>query len=103
MSMANRILEIFVGLILFVAGAGIIYAFHTLNWPHGLNIWDAGFLILAEGYSIIGSLLILLGIRYTFGRRSFIEQRISRSLAHFVIVMVLLSLLTLAAMIYTLR
>ena len=103
MRMAERIFQIFVGLVLFVAGAGIIYAFHTQDWNKGHDVWDAGFLLLAEAYSIIGSLFILLGLRHAFGRRSFIEQRISRSLRHFVVVVGLLSFVILAAMIFVLR
>jgi 4-amino-4-deoxy-L-arabinose transferase-like glycosyltransferase len=101
--MAERIFQIFVGLVLFVAGAGIIYAFHAQDWHKGHDIWDVGFLLLAEAYSIIGSLFILLGLRYAFGRHSFIEQRISRSLRHFMVVVVLLSLAILVAMIFALR
>jgi hypothetical protein len=103
MSMVKRIFQVFVGFVLFVAGAGIIYAFHTHEWHRGHDIWDGGFLLLAEAYSIIGSLFILLGLRYAFGRQSFIEQRIVRSLRHFVVVVVLLSLAILAAMIFSLR
>jgi hypothetical protein len=101
--MAARIFQIFVGLVLFVTGAGIIYAFHTLAWHTGHDIWDAGFLLLAEAYSIIGSLFILLGLRYAVGQRSFVERWISRSLRHFAVVVVLLSLAIVAAMIFALR
>lgn len=97
--MVERIFQIFVGCLLFVVGALIIYAFHAHGWPRGRDIWDGGFLLIAEAYSIVGSLFILLGLRYAFGRRSFIEQWISRSLRHFVVVCVLLSLAILAAMI----
>ncbi len=103
MSMVERIFQIFVGLVLFAAGASIIYAFHAHGWHIGHDIWDAGFLLIAEAYSIVGSLFILLGLRYAFGRHSFIEQRISRSLRHFVVVCVLLSLAIMAAMILSLR
>ena len=103
MSMAERIFQVFVGLVSVVAGSGIIYAFHTQDWHKGHDVWDIGFILLAEAYSIIGSLFILLGLRYALGRRSFIEQRISRSLRHFVVVLVLLSLTILAAMIFVSR
>jgi hypothetical protein len=103
MSITERIFQVFVGLVLVVAGAGIIYAFHTQDWYKGHDVWDIGFILLAEAYSIIGSLFILLGLRYTLGRHSFIEQKISRSLRHFVIVLVLLSLTILAAMIFVSR
>ncbi|HEY1662585.1 MAG TPA: hypothetical protein VGI03_09220 [Verrucomicrobiae bacterium] len=99
--MTERIFQIFGGLVLFVAGAGIIYAFHTQDWHRGHDIWDGGFLLIAEAYSIVGSLFILLGLRYAFGRHSFIEQRISRSLRHFAVVVVLLSLAILVAMIFS--
>src|SRR3954469_13704301 len=101
--MVERIFQIFVGLVLFIAGAGIIYAFHTLDWHRGHDIWDGGFLLLIEAYSIVGSLFILLGLRYAFGRRRFIEQRIARSLRHFTVVVVLLSLAICAALIFSLR
>jgi hypothetical protein len=102
MSMTERIFQVFVGLVLFIAGAGIIYAFHTQDWHKGHDIWDGGFLLIAEAYSIVGSLFILLGLRYAFGRQSFIERRISRSLRHFVVVVILLSLAILAAFIFSL-
>jgi hypothetical protein len=101
--MAERIFGIFAGLVLCVAGSCIIYAFQAHGWQKGHDVWDAGFLLLAEAYSIIDSLFILLGLRYMLGRRSYIEQRISRSLKHFAVVLVLLSLMILAAMIFTLR
>lgn len=103
MSMVERNFQIFVGLLLFVVGALIIYAFHAHGWSRGHDIWDGGFLLIAEAYSIVGSLFILLGLRYAFGRRRIIEQWISGSLRHFVVVCVLLSLAILAAMILSLR
>src|ERR1022692_637872 len=103
MSMTERIFPVFVGLVLVVAGSGIIYAFHTQDWHKGHDVWDIGFLLLAEAYSIIGCLFILRGLRYALGRRSLIEQRISRSLRHFVVVLVLLSLTILAGMIFVSR
>src|SRR5580765_2057291 len=103
MNMVERIFQIFVGLVLFIAGAGIIYAFHTQDWHKGHDIWDGGFLLIAEAYSIVGSLFILLGLRYAFGKRRFIERGISRSLHHFAVVVVLLSLAILAGLIFSLR
>src|ERR1700743_120030 len=103
MGMVERIFQIFVGLILFIPGAGLIYAFPPHGWPQGHDIWDAGFLLIAEAYSIVGSLFILLGLRYALGRPTFIEQTISRSLRHFVIAVILLSLAILAAFIFSLR
>lgn len=103
MSITERIFQVFVGLVLFVAGAGIIYAFHTQDWHKGHDIWDGGFLLIAEAYSIIGSLFILLGLRYIFGQQSFIERRILRTLRHFAVVVILLSLAIVAAFIFTLR
>jgi hypothetical protein len=103
MSMVERIFQIFVGLVLFIAGAGIIYAFHTHGWQKGHDVWDGGFLLLTEAYSIVGSLFILLGLRYAFGRRSSIERWISRSLRHFAVVVVLLSLAILVAFIFSSR
>lgn len=101
--MTERIFQIFVGLVLLFAGAGIIYAFQTQDWHKGHDIWDGGFLLLAEAYSIVGSFFILLGLRYAFGRRSFIERGISRSLRHFAVVVILLSLVILAAFIFSLK
>ena len=95
--MVERIFQIFVGLVLFVAGAGIIYAFHNLDWHKGHDIWDVGFLLIAEAYSVAGSLFILLGLRYALGRQSFIERNILRSLRHFAVAVVLLSLAFLVA------
>jgi hypothetical protein len=103
MSMAARIFEIFVGLVLLITGALIIYAIRGFDWQQGHDIWDGGFLLLAEAYSIIGSLFILLGLRYVLGRQSFIERRISRSLRDFAFVLFFLSLAILAAFIFSLR
>ena len=102
MSMAERLLQVFVGLVLVVAGGGIIYAFHAHAWPRGHDIWDGGFLLLAEAYSIVGSLFILLGLRYAVGPRSFIDRWIASSLRHFVGVVVVVSIAILAAMIFSL-
>ncbi len=101
MSIVERIFQIFTGLVLLVAGAGIIYVFQTLDWRRGQDVWDVGFLLLAEAYSIIGSLFVLLGLRYPLGPRGFIEARIAKSLRRFVGVVVLLSLAILAAMIFS--
>jgi len=103
MSRIERIFQIFVGLVLFIAGAGIIYASHAQNSHKGHDIWDVGFLLITEAYSIVGSLFILLGLRYAFGRHNFIEQRISRSLRHFVVAVILLSMAILVAFIFSLR
>lgn len=102
MSMAGRLFQIFVGLVLLVAGAGIIYAFRAHTWPKGHDIWDGGFLLLAEAYSVIGSLFILLGLRYAIGPQSFVERRIAKSLRHLFGVVVLLSFAILAAIIFSL-
>ena len=103
MSMFERIFQIFVGVVLFIAGAGIIYTFQTLDWHRGHDMWDGGFLLIVEAYSIVGSLFVLLGLRYAFGKRSVIEQWIARSLRHFVVVVVLLSLAISAALIFSVR
>ena len=100
MRKVERICQIFAGLVLIIAGAGIIYAFQTSDWHRGHNFWDIAYLLLVEAYSLVGSLFILLGLRYAFGRRRFIEQTISRSLRHFAVVAILLSLVVAAAMIF---
>ena len=74
MSMAERIFPIFVGLVLLVIGAGIVYAFHAFGWQKGHDIWDVGFFLVAEAYSIVGSLFLLLGLRYAFGRHRLISH-----------------------------
>jgi hypothetical protein len=103
MSFASRILEIFVGLVLVITGALIIYAFHAHGWRKQGDIWDIGFLLLVEAYSIVGSLFILLGLRYAVGRHRLVEQWISKSLRHLAVVVVLLSFSILAAMIFVFR
>ena len=103
MRIVDRIFQIFVGLLLFVTGAGIIYAFHAFGWQKGHDIWDGGFFLIAEAYSLVGSLFILLGLRYAFGRQSSIERNISRSLRNFAVAVVLLSLAILVAFIFSLR
>ena len=103
MSTTARIVEVFVGLVLVVTGALIIYAFHTQGWRKQADIWDVGFFLLVEAYSIVGSLFILIGLRYAFGRHKFVERCISKSLRHFAMVVVLLSFAILAAMIFIFR
>jgi len=103
MRAAERIFQVFVGLVLFCAGVGIIYAFHSHGSHIIHDVWDGRFLLLAEAYSIIGSLFILLGFRYAFGQHSFVERWIARSLRQFAVLVVLLSLAILVAMIYILR
>lgn len=93
----HRILNATVGIVLVIAGSGIIYAFHTLPHWKGHDVWDAGFLLITEAYSIVGSLFILLGLRYAFGDSRFIQRTIARSLRHFIAAVVLLSLAILGA------
>jgi hypothetical protein len=50
----------------------------------------------------VGSLFVLLGLRYALGRHRFIERSISRSLRHFAVAVVLLSLAILAALVFSL-
>jgi hypothetical protein len=99
----QRILHLAVGLVLVVAGTGIIYAFHTLPQWWGHDIWDASFLLLSEAYSIVGSLFILLGVRYALGESRFVERIIARSLRHFIAAVILLSLVILAAVIFNMH
>ncbi len=103
MNTTARIFEVFVGLVLVATGALIIYAFHAHGWRKQADIWDIGFFLLVEAYSIVGSLFILLGLRYALGRQKFVERWISKSLRHFAIVVVLLSFAILAAMIFIFR
>jgi len=98
--MTERIFKIISGSVLLIAGAGIIYAFQMQDWHKNHDVWDAGFLLIAEAYSAVGSLFILLGLRYIFGSHSFIEQKISRALRHFWLTVILLSFGILAAMIF---
>ena len=100
MSPIQRILHAAVGLVLVTAGAGIIYAFHALPQWKGHDVWDVGFLLITEAYSIVGSLFILLGLRYALGESPFIERTIARSLRHFAVAVVLLSLAILVALIF---
>ena len=103
MSTIQRILNAAVGVVLVIAGTGIIYAFHTLQQSKSHDIWDAGFLLITEAYSIVGSLFILLGLRYALGDSMFIRRTIARSLRHFFVAVVLLSLATLAAVAFASR
>ena len=72
MSVAERIWQVFVGTVLIVTGALILYAFHFLvrlgdSW---LDVVGIG--LVVEAYFIVGSFFILLGLRYAFGPQSFI-------------------------------
>jgi hypothetical protein len=104
MKIVNRFIGILIGLILIVAGAGIIFAFCKLKEQQSSgDIWDNGFLLIDEAYSIIGSLFCLLGLRYILGQRKIIEQKIASSLRHFATTVFPLSLAVLAAVIYSTR
>jgi hypothetical protein len=103
MSIIQRSLYVAVGLVLFIAGVGIIYAFHSLPQYKAHDIWDGGFLLVTEAYSIVGSLFILLGLRYALGERKFIDRAIGHSLRHFVVAAVLLSFAIAAAVIFASR
>src|SRR5215204_4923946 len=70
MSTTARIFEVFVGLVLIVTGMLIIYALHAHGWRKQSDVWDVGFILLVEAYSIVGSLFILLGSRYALGGTS---------------------------------
>jgi hypothetical protein len=102
MSTMQRVIHVAVGLVLVVAGAGIIYAFHTLH-QKGHDVWDFGFLLITEAFSIVGSLFMLLGLRYAFGKSGIIESAIARSVRHFIAAVVLLSLAIFAAIIFNIH
>ena len=91
------------GLVLVIAGAGITRAFHTLPWSRGCDIWDVGFLLIMEAYSIVGSLLILLGLRYGLGGSRFVEPTIARSLRHFGVAVVLFSFSIVVTVVFAFR
>jgi hypothetical protein len=104
MKTTDRIIGIFVGFVLIVAGCGIVFAFYKLKGQQKIvDIWDDGFLFVDEAYSIVGSLFILLGLRYIFGQRKYIEQKIASSLRHFAVTVVLLSLAILVAVFFVSR
>jgi hypothetical protein len=64
---------------------------------------DNGFLLIDEAYSIVGSLFILLGLRYALGQNEFIERKIANSLHYFVWTVFWLSLAILVAVIFASR
>ena len=104
MKTIGRIIGIFVGLVLITAGGGIVYAFYKLKSQQKTgDIWNNGFLLIDEAYSIAGSLFILLGLRYIFGQRKYIEQKISSSLRNFAVTVMLLSIAILIAVIFVSR
>jgi uncharacterized membrane protein SirB2 len=100
MNVMERIFRPITGLVLLVSGAGIIYAFHALQRQRENDLWNVGFFLLVEAYSIVGSLFILLGLRYLLGGHWFIEQTIARSLKHFVVIVILLSIVVAAVMVF---
>jgi len=93
MDMASRIWQVFVGAVLFSAGALMLYAFQFLA-RRGHDTWFdiAGTALVIESYSIVASLLVLLGLRYIFGPRSFIERAIAHTTRHFAAAVILLSI-----------
>ena len=104
MVMASRIWQVFVGAVLVVAGALMLYAFQFLA-HRGHDTWFdiAGTALVVEAYSIVASLFILLGLRYVFGSRSFIERAIAHTTRHFVAAVILLSIAIAVAGVFLLR
>ena len=103
MSIAERIWQVFVGAVLVITGGFILYAFHFLV-RRGHDSWldIVGMGLVAEAYSIVGSLFILLGLRYAFGPRSFIQRAIAHTTRHFVVAVILLSVAIAATTMYLL-
>lgn len=91
--MASRIWQVFVGGILVVAGALMLYAFQFVA-RRGHDNWIdiAGTMVVVEAYSVVASLFVLLGFRYVFGPRSFIERVIAHTTRHFIAAVILLSI-----------
>ena len=93
MDMASRIWQVFVGAVLVIAGVLMLYAFQFLA-RRGHDTWFdiAGTVLVVETYSIVASLCVLLGFRYVFVSRSFIERAIAHTTRHFVVAVILLSI-----------
>jgi hypothetical protein len=65
-----------IGLVFITAGGGIIYGCYKLKSQQKTgDIWEYGFLLVNEAYCIVGSLFILLGLRYIFGQRKYFGQK----------------------------
>ena len=80
MDMASRIWRVFVGAVLVIAGVLMLYGFQFLaRRSHDTWFDIAGTTLVIEAYSIVASLFILLGFRYAFGSRSFIERAIAHT------------------------
>jgi hypothetical protein len=79
--------------------------FMAVGWCFGIArlIRDFGFLLITEAYSIVGSLFMLLGLRYAFGKSGIIEKTIARSVRHFFAAVVFLSVAILAAIIFNIH
>ena len=104
MGMASRIWQVFVGAVLVIAGALMLYAFQFLA-RRGHDTWFdiAGTALVVEAYSIVASLFILLGFRYAFGPRSFIKRAIAHTTRHFIAAVILLSIAIAVAGMFLLR
>ncbi len=71
----------------------MLYAFQSLaRRDHDTWFDIAGTALIVEAYSIVASLFVLLGLRYVFGPRSFIERAIARTVRHFAVAVILLSI-----------
>ena len=101
---AERVWQIFVGLVLFLTGVLGLYGLHHFkrsvddSWSYVLEM---GFVI--EAYSIVASLFILLGLRYIFGPLGFIERCLTYTTKHFLIAVILLSVVIAVASLWLLR
>ena len=104
MGLASRIWPDFVGAVLVIVGALMLYAFQSLARREHDTWFDiAGTALIVEAYSIVASLFVLLGLRYAFGPRSFIERAIAHTVRHFTFAVILLSLVIAAVGLFLLR
>jgi len=93
MDMASRVWQVFIGAALVTAGLLMLYAFQFLaRRSHDTWFEMAGTVLIIEAYSIVASLFVLLGLRYLFGPRSFIERAIAHTTRHFVAAVIVLSI-----------
>ena len=93
MVMASRIWQVFVGAVLVIAGSVMLYGFQVLA-RRGQDTWldIVGTALVVEAYSSVASLFILLGLRYVFGPRGFIERAIAGTTRHFIAAVILMSI-----------
>jgi hypothetical protein len=90
--------RVVVGPVLLLAGVAIEVGLVVLALTPPADVYQTiGVVLFAEAYASIGALMMLLGLRYILGPRSWLERWISRSLSRLVVVSAIIGAVIVAA------